>query len=162
LYIIEKIPEFPRYGVTVDGKVINFDTDREMVLSPTQNGDLTVGMMLDGVQYRRSVKVLVAEAFVDGRSSKDNTAMLLNGDKRDLRAMNIVWRPRWFALKYDRELGYPSPIWFERPVRERRSGVVYDNIDTAAIIHGLLRNDILISIRDGRLVYPTGQVFEWF
>jgi hypothetical protein len=80
------IPEFPDYHVTSDGKIFNTRTGREMVLSPTMQGELSVGMMKkvfnadtgreEGIQLRRSAKVLVARAFVPGETDVFDTPIL--------------------------------------------------------------------------------------
>src|SRR5262245_25084412 len=90
------IEEFPRYEITNLGRVFNRDTGREMVLSHNQYGIITVSMMKDvptrigefvsngHIQRTRSVKSLVAKAFVPGETDKFNTPILLDGDKTNL------------------------------------------------------------------------------
>jgi hypothetical protein len=74
-----------RYEVSNFGRIYNIQTGREMVLSPTLQGILTVGLMSenhDGYpnrQYRRSVKRLVAEAFVPGETDLFDTPIQLDG-----------------------------------------------------------------------------------
>ena len=94
------IEGFPNYEITNFGRVFNVKTGREMTLSPTMSGDLTVGLVRDGIQYRRSVKNLVARAFVPGETSIYDTPIQIDRDKYNLHVSNIVWRPRWFAIKY--------------------------------------------------------------
>lgn len=152
------IPEFPNYWITYDGRVFNINTDREMVLSPTMQGELTVGMVRDGHQYRRSVKVLVAQAFVDGYTEIFNTPMLLDGNRDNLHADNIVWRPRWFAWKYMNQFSEPYPDWYySGPIMS--DNMRYHVILEAAMIHGLLCFDIWQSIHEGNPVFPTRQIF---
>ena len=154
------IPGFSTYCVTDDGKVFNVKTGREMVLSPTLQGDLSVGMMKEGIQYRRSVKVLVAEMFVDGQTPVFNTPMLLDGDKHNLRADNIVWRPRWFAVKYARQFENPYPdYYYYGPIFDVVSSTQYNSILEAAMLNGLLCNDIYYSITNETHVFPSGERF---
>lgn len=152
------IEDFPGYAVNPEGVVINFETEREMVLSPTENGDLTVGLMRDGVQHRRSVKGIVARTFVEGQTQRFDTPILLDGDKHNLNADNIVWRPRWFAWKYANQFSEPYPDWYYRgPIMS--GNMRYHAILEAAMIHGLLCNDIRMSIHNESPVFPTRQVF---
>jgi len=153
------IDEFPTYEITNYGRVFNTYSGREMHLSPTVNGDLTVGMMRDRHQHRRSVKVLVARAFVPGETDNFTTPIQLDGDKYNLRADNIVWRPRWFAWEYTRQLSH-IPDWIhDRPVQDSQRS--YFTIFDAAIINGLLFEDIRRSLLSGRRVFPTGEVYVY-
>src|SRR6476620_5649106 len=95
---------FEDYRVSNYGRVFNDYSGREMVLSPTMYGDLSVGMYRHGQQFRRSVKGLVARAFVPGEDDVFDTPILLDGDRHNLKSTNILWRPRWFALKYIRQI----------------------------------------------------------
>ena len=159
---IKPIPEFPDYDITVDGRVINSRTGREMVLSPTQRGELTVGMVLDGTQYRRSVKVLVARAFVDGETPIMNTPILLDLDRHNLNAENIRWRPRWFAWKYVRQFAEAPREWFYNgPILDIDNGIRYPTIYDAAVINGLLCDDIHMSLLNGSMVFPTAEHYSY-
>lgn len=157
------IPEFPRYAVTNYGRILNQMTHREMILSPTLHGDLTVGLMdddaLDHRQHRRSVKVLVARAFVHGETEVFNTPILLDGDPWNLRASNIRWRPRWFAVRYARQLSHPKEWFFSGPVLDIYNRIEYENIFEAAITNGSLCVDILRSTSQETRVFPTGEVY---
>lgn len=152
------IEHFPEYCVSQEGIVINSSTGREMIYTPNQNGDLTVGLVKDGFQFRRSVKGIVARAFVEGKTEIFDTPILLDGDKYNLNANNIVWRPRWFAWKYSHQFLEPYPDWYyDGPIRS--GDMLYHTIFEAAMIHGLLCRDIYESIHRRDLVFPTGQVF---
>lgn len=155
------IEEFPDYYVNEEGIIINSITGREMVLSPTEHGDLTVGMMKNGVQYRRSVKGIVARTFVEGSTALFDTPILLDGDKHNLNVNNIVWRPRWFAHLYSRQLAEPYPEWYyDGPIMS--GNIRYHTIFEAAMIHGILCRDIYESIRRRDPVFPTAQIFTTF
>src|SRR5689334_13655848 len=121
----KQIPGFDRYEVSSLGRVINIRTGRDMVLSPTMDGILTVGLMLNGKQYRRSVKVLVARAFVEGETEIMNTPIQLDGDHKNLRADNLAWRPRWLALAYTKQFEDPPTWFFAAPVVETRTNRRY-------------------------------------
>lgn len=154
------ISEFPNYCITVDGRVFNLKTGREMVLHPTLQGEYSVGMMKDRVQYRRSVKVLVAEAFVEGQTEDFNTPILLDNNKENLHATNICWRPRWFAWRYSYQFSRYFPDWYYHgPILDIVNNAEYLNIIEAATTNGILCEDIQISIDNRREVFPTGQVY---
>ncbi len=97
------IPDFPDYEVSNYGQVRN--VRYESVLRPTMSNPWTikVGLVRDGRQTSRSLKHLVAETFVEGRDDLFNTPIQLNGDFTDVAAWNLLWRPRWFAVRYSRQ-----------------------------------------------------------
>lgn len=149
---------FTTYEITSLGRVFNINTGREMTLSPTQHGELTVGLTVDGVQYRRSVKVLVARTFVPGETKIFDTPVQLDGDRTNLAADNIVWRPRWFALAYIRQFENPPDWYFYGPIQDS-DGVVYENAMHAAIATGSLCEAIQQSAYNGVRVFPSGLSF---
>lgn len=156
------ISEFPNYEISSSGRVFNRDTGREMVLSPTMQGDPTVGLVRDGIQYRRSVKVLVAEAFVPGQTDVFDTPIQLDGDKRNVTAENIVWRPRWFAWKYARQFSIVQPNWyFMGPIFDVVNSIQYKNIIEAAMATGSLCEDIHYSIINETHVFPLGERYVY-
>lgn len=160
------IEDFWDYYISIEGEVINTKTWRKMVMSPTAFGEPTVGLTRDGTQHRRSVKVLVARAFVEGETDIFNTPIQLDGDRNNLRADNIVWRPRWFAWKYRNQFEkyeYSSyPDWYSAgQVLDIIEGIRYDTVLDASIANGLLCRDVLFSCNNQTQVFPTGQVFTF-
>jgi hypothetical protein len=167
------IPDFPRYEITNYGRVFNIDTGREMVLTRNQAGIVMVGLMtdvdysIDGhvshtyEQRTRSVKSLVAREFVQGETDKFNTPIQLDGNRDNLHASNIVWRPRWFAIRYTRQM-YNLEDWFYNgPIRDITNDVKYDNYLQAAITNGLLCKDIRRCILNRKAVFPTGDHYRF-
>jgi hypothetical protein len=155
------ISDFPMYAVSNYGKVVNVRRNVEMVLSRNANQELTVGMWRDGKQHRRAVRGLVARAFVQGETELFNTPVLLDGDRDNVCANNIVWRPRWFALMYMRQFDIEGPWWFAGPVKDVISNVEYENIVEAAIGTGSLVQDIRHSILNQTRVFPEGGIFAF-
>lgn len=156
----EDISGFKNYQIASDGRVINIKSGRNMALTPTEHGDLTVGLMCDRKQYRRSVKVLVAEAFVEGKSDLFDTPIQLDGNPQNLRADNILWRPRWFAWRFVRQFAEPIPSWhYIGPILEVDSGMQYRSIIESSITNGTLCDEIHNSILYGSAVFPTGEYY---
>jgi hypothetical protein len=153
------IEPFSKYEISNFGRVFNLNTGREMTLSPTQQGELTVGLTIDGVQHRRSVKVLVARAFVDGETEVFDTPIQLDGDRTNLMATNIMWRPRWFALAYIKQFDNPLDWYYSGPVVNATKDLLYDYIFLAATSEGVLCEAIRDSIFNGTKVFPTGCVY---
>jgi hypothetical protein len=156
------IPEFPDYQIGDDGTVYSFRRGLFMTHSPTAHGEMTVGLTApDGKQHRRSVKVLVARSFVDGEDEVFDTPILRDGDRENLNADNIVWRPRWFALLYVKQFDEPKSWWYAGPVVDDTLGVVYENILHAAIETGTLLKDIRTALMNHNRVFPQGYTFRF-
>lgn len=160
-----EIEEFPRYEISDLGRIFNIGTEHELVYTPTQYGDLTVGLWEDDMQHRRSVKRLVAEHFVPGQTYLFDTPIQKNGDRTALWHYNLVWRPRWFAWKYVRQFHIPpeklDKKYQQGPVRELRSNDVYLNIHVAALMNGLLIDDVYQSIMLPKATFPNEQTFTF-
>jgi hypothetical protein len=159
--MIRAVPGFPSYGVSRFGRFFNNKTGTEMTLSEAQNGDLSVGLMKEGVQYRRSAKLLVAKAFVEGRNELFDTPILLDGDRFNLHVENIAWRPRWFAWKYHRQFTQSQDYYSWGPVLEVTRRQIYDNIFDASTQNGLLCSDVVGSISADTYVFPGNLKFVY-
>jgi hypothetical protein len=156
-----EIDEFPGYTISNSGVVVNTRFGQVMKHSRTQHGEHTVGLMRDGHQYRRSVKVLVARAFVDGETDVFNTPILLNGVKDCLLATNIAWRPRWFAWKYSQQFEDVENWWFAGPVIDENTGEMYEHLFLAALKTGSLVKEIRLGLLNRTPVFPTGHTFRF-
>jgi NUMOD4 motif len=156
------IPGFDRYAVSSHGRVRNELTDRIMAQSENQYGVVTVGLMSQDThrQHQRSVSLLVANAFLPRDKEAFDTPVCLDGDRYNNHINNLVWRPRWFAVKYNRQFEnrWHSPI--ERPIRDIKTGEVHVNSLECAKWYGLLERDLVLSILNRTFVWPTYQEFE--
>lgn len=155
------IPDFPDYELTDSGRVFNKRSGREMILSPNQNGDLSVGMMLDGRQYRRSVKLLVARMFVEGETNIFNTPVLLDGNREHMWAENIVWRPRWFAWEYQRQFSVNPDFFNYGPLINDMTRDEFRTVFEAMSNDGVLAKEIVVSCIDGNDTFPNGHTYSW-
>lgn len=155
-----RIDEFPGYSVSDIGEVRNDRTGRYLSLTTNQAGIVQVGLVKGGSQYKRSVAVLVAKAFLDPpMHPRFNTPINLDGDRSNNRADNLMWRPRWFAVKYHKQFDKPRQ-GLRQPIREKRTGEIFPTSWEAAIKYGLLDRDILIATLNRTYVIPTYQEFE--
>ena len=155
-----QIEGFWEYTITSCGRVINNNTGRELALTEVRGGELTVGLMRHGKTHRRSVKRLIAEAFVEGEDEINDTPVLLDGRKDNLYSSNIVWRPRWLAWKYSQQFKEPQPHWYlYGPIYDIIHNDRYDSVIDASMITGQLAEDIFKSTQEGTMVYPMGSLF---
>lgn len=153
------IEEFPNYHVSDHGRVLNADTGRILAESRTKTGTLKIGLVMGGKQYTRSVCVLVAEAFVEGRSEVFNTPIHLDGNPQNNFQDNLIWRPRWFAWKYARQFREHIPGQSQGPIVDTVLGGVYVDMWEAALSNGLLVEDVWKSVHSQKPTFPTWQMF---
>lgn len=157
----EQIDEFPEYSVSDQGRVKN--EVRGNILKPTTNqqGIIKYGLMRDGRQHHRSAAILVAKAFLpQPKNPNFNSPIHLNGDRQDLRAENLMWRPRWFAAEYHRQFSDPKRKGFVVPIEEIETGEQFKDGFEAAEKYGLLSHEIVIAVFNNTSVFPTYQRFR--
>lgn len=155
--------EFPSYAVSDYGRIINKDTERIKVPSLNQNGVAHVLLMQNLKQFRRSVALLVAKAFLPvPKVEHFDTPINLNGDRLDNRAANLAWRPRWFAIKYHQQFFQDDPEHrgFNQPVELIQTGERFETSWDAAVKYGLLDKEIFVATFNQTYVFPTGHRFR--
>lgn len=137
-----ELEEFPDYAVSDLGEIGNMKTGLIRKVSINQQGNVKVSIYRGKELYTRSVAVMVAEAFVEGRSEFFNTPIHLDGDKTNCRADNLMWRPRWFAVNYHRQ--FYEEAFFEHIlwIQELTTGREYPSVHEACIDLGLYYNDV--------------------
>lgn len=155
----EPIPLFPDYSVSNFGRVRSDKSERILSLNLTQYGLVQVGMMREGVQRHRSVPLLVAKAFVPEPGGPFDTPINLDGDRWNNHVDNLLWRPRWFAIKYNQQFRYPYPNPIHEPLVDLKTGVVSANSRACSRQYGLLEQDLVLSILNRTYVWPTYQEF---
>jgi hypothetical protein len=155
-----EIVEFPGYSVSSGGLIRNDATDRIMAQSPNTRGIATVGLTRLGVQYKRSVSVLVADAFIlHAKSFQFNTTINLDGDRFNNEVSNLAWRPLWFARRYNQQFEI-GPQGFGRPIEEVETGEQFANSWLAAITRGVLEREIVFSVMRRTWVFPIYRTFR--
>lgn len=153
------IKDFPGYEVSDTGFVRNSDTGHVMRLRVNQRGIVNVGLMKGGIQYKRSVTVLVCEAFQPRPRADFTTPINLDGDRFNNSVVNLAWRPLWFAREYFRQF-QTEPAGFTRPIMELQTEERFESSWFAAIKYGLLDREILKATINRTWVFPTFQRFR--
>jgi NUMOD4 motif len=154
------IPNFENYSVSNHGRIKSEKTDRIMALTVNQYGVVCIGMMRDGVQYHRSVSLLVAKAFLEQPFEAFDTAINLDGDRHNNHIDNLVWRPRWFAIRYNRQFRDPYQFSIPNRIEDIKTGEISENSFECAKRYGLLEQDLVLSIFNRTYVWPTYQEFR--
>ncbi len=147
------------YSISSFGLVMNKASGKLIKPQLTPNGIVYVPLYVNGEKVTRSVKVMVANAFVEGKTNMFDTAINKDGNKMNNRADNLVWRPRWYAIKYSRQFRAEFPHSQKGPVQDSIGGEIFETIYVAGVSNGLLFKEIFTSCRTGAPVFPTAQVF---
>lgn len=156
----EIIPEFPDYSVSAFGKVRNEITGRVLAMTQNQHGILHVGLMRDGRQHKRAVALLVARMFLPAPEPDTfDTPINLDGDRGHCVVDNLMWRPRWFAVRYHKQF-FSNQRGFVKPIVEIHTGERFKTSWDAATKYGLLDREIMTATINRTYVWPTYQQFR--
>lgn len=153
--------DFPGYSVNPLGQVRNDSTGRLLYARLNREGVPYVGMMRDYRQTIRSLPRLVAEAFLPSSNPIFDTPINIDGDRTNCAVDNLMWRPRWYAVLYNRQFRterYANPI--NAPVVALDTEEVFPDSLTAACRYGLLEREVVISVLNKVPTWPTYQMFE--
>lgn len=154
------IEGFENYSVSNFGRVRSNWTERILVTYANQSGLVQVGLMLNGKQYHRSVPLLVAKAFLVQPSGVFDTPINLDGDRHNNHVDNLMWRPRWFAIKYNKQFREPYENHIPEQIQDVKSEEVTENSLECAKRYGLLEHEIVLAILNNTYVWPTYQRFR--
>jgi len=156
----EPIPSFPGYSIREDGAVRHDKNLRPVKPRVNQDNVCYVGLMRDWAQHNRSLARLVAIVFLAPPTDLFNTVIQLDGNPWNCHVSNLMWRPRWYAIKYKRqfERRYHSPI--DEPIHAIDKFENFPNSFEAAQRYGLLEEEVVLSIQNNTPAWPTYQEFE--
>jgi hypothetical protein len=154
------IPEFPLYQVSTHGQVRRGEDGHPVGVHLNQQDVAYVSLMRDDEQFHRGLARLVALAFIPKNIDTFDTPINLNGDRRNCDVSNLMWRPRWFAIQYHMQFKRRG-ISIDVPLRDMESGDVYNNSWDVATTFGLLEKDVVGSVENYTVVWPTYQRFQF-
>lgn len=151
---------FPDYEIHDSGVVRRLKSGREVSASINQQGNPYVGLSRDLVQYKRSLALLVAMSFLDRPpNTRFDTPIHLDGNKTNCSADNLMWRPRWFAIKYHQQF-WNGKRGFIVPIYEVNTGETFPTSWEASLKYGLIDQEILVAAINRTVVFPTGMHFR--
>jgi hypothetical protein len=160
----EKVVDgFPEYVVTREGKVYTIRNGMERRPSLTRAGAVKITLNKNGVAHTRSLALIVARAHLYNDHNPDifDTPIHLDNDLRNNHVDNLMWRPRWFAVKYQKQYWKPEFRHSTTHVVDTQTGVGYNSLIEPCQKFGLLYMDILNSCTTGDTVFPTWKVFAF-
>lgn len=159
-----ELEEFPDYAVSEQGDIANIKTGMPRKLSINGQGIVKITLYNEQKQLvTRSVARMVAEAFVQ-RPDLDafDTPIHMDGELTNCRADNLVWRPRWFAIKYHKqfrnaEFHAARGVFIDLDTEE-----VYDSIKDICVRNGVFWQDVIKCVTEETFVFPTWQKFRLY
>lgn len=159
------VASFPGYSVGSNGEIISDKTGKSLSPALNQQGIASVGLFIEGIQHRRSVAILVAEAFLgDPPNERFDTPIHLDGDKSNNNADNLEWRPRWFAIKYHKQFHDPfihtHASWMVTPIEVVQTGEQFDHAIDCCKKYGLLVSEVVLAAYNGGIVFPVWYEFR--
>lgn len=155
----QELDEFPDYAVSSLGEIANIKTGMPRKTSMNQYGIVKISLYQGRELITRSVAVMVAEAFVPGRNQLFNTPIHLDGDRENCRADNLMWRPRWFAVRFHRQFETEEFHNSNVDIEEVTTGRRYTSAKEACIDLGLYYNDVYRSYVHGEPIALTRHEF---
>lgn len=141
----EQLFDFPLYEVSSFGKVRNIASGTELKPQSNQSGILMVALRHHGRTHMKSVSLLVCNEFngepPNSELGMSYSPMHIDHDRSNCSASNLVWRPRWYAIKYMQE-------WRDGPKSYQKvihipTVTKYDSAWAAAHSVGMLEHQVL-------------------
>lgn len=154
--IRKRIPEFPDYEIDETGTIYTARNGALRRFSRTMDGAPKITLYRDGIPYTRSLALLVAQVHLhnDHDPNVFNTPIHLNNDPMDCRVENLMWRPRWFALKYHRQYWLEEFRYATTELVDMETGTAYRGFVEPCQTFGLLYLDVIRSCTRGGPVMP--------
>lgn len=162
-WIVLQKEGYEDYSVSDSGDIRRDSTGR--IVKPVCNGNgyLQVGLYKRGIRKKFGVSRLVASAFLaEPKEPHFNALLHKDGDKDNCAATNLVWRPRWFVVKYHREMTlWDHNIPF-RMVVDETSGREYATVRDVVVAHGILYSDLINGVHNHESpLFAEGRIFKY-
>lgn len=155
----DEIDEHLAYAVSNCGRVMDLDRERQVPVRQNAQGFSMVTIRdLSFQQRTRSVAMLVAQTFLPApRNEAYNSVIHLNGDRMDCRASNLMWRPRWFAIRYHKmfdDLPTRVSVWIPA------TGETFASLRELCTTYGLIEDYTYTDMNNRMGVFHYGFLIE--
>lgn len=160
---LRDIEDFPEYGVARDSSVYNKAAGTLRKASYTREGAVKITLFFRNRPHTRSLPKIVAQAWLynDFNPEIFDTPIHLDNDLSNNHVDNLVWRPRWFAVKYQRQYWNEEYRYAKIKVEDVKTGEIYESMMELCQRYGYLYLDVLQSCTKGDEVYPTWRQFRF-
>lgn len=157
----KEIPGFPGYWVSNYGQVKYEHRDKPVGVHLNQQGVAYISLQKNNEQYHRALGRLVAQLFIPRERDAFDTVVNRDGVRTNCYAENLMWRPRWFAIRYHQQFDrrFESPIL--APLRDMDDGEIYEGSWPVAVSFCLLEEDVVKSVEHYTVVWPTFKRFQY-
>jgi hypothetical protein len=98
--------------------------------------------------------------FLDPPTEIFDTPIQLDGDPLNCSVDNLMWRPRWYAVRYKNQFKEQHTTPINKPVHAINEGEKFPNSLAAACRYGLLEEEVVSSVHNRTPAWPTYQYFE--
>ena len=155
----QPIEGFPNYSVSPTGQVRNNETRRHLKPLVNQSGILFVELWHENRRSSRSLIRLVADTYLKPHPNEPfDTPIHLDGVRSHVAVDNLLWRPRWFAIRYHNQFDYDGTFLekiLEGPLRNIHTGETYKDSYEVVTGFGVLNQDVRFGIALGKVIFPT-------
>ena len=147
------------------GQFYNTRTERSIATSKA-SGHLKVNLAsVDGGYKTRGVARIVAEVFNEPPpNERFDTIIHLDGDVSNCFAGNLMWRPRWYAIKFHKQFTFESfhtGYKNHEKIREIDSGRLYTSIHEVCTTEGVYYFDVQDCLIRESVTPVTGHRFRY-
>lgn len=144
---------FPLYSVSDLGEVMNNNVWIAKAHMKNQHGYNFVSLYQGSRRMSRQVSALVAETFLRGMYPLEwDTIIHLDGDLDNCKASNLAYRPRSYAIRYNRAIRTAdrSQWHLEHTAVDWDGNELYfDNVVDSATRFGILMEEVLKALDTG-------------
>lgn len=157
------VPGFPDYVIDKEGSVYNRESGLRRKPSRTQEGAVKITLFREGRAYTKSLSLLVAKAWLYNDHDPEifDTPIHLDNDPTNNHVDNLAWRPRWFAVKYQRQYWNEEYRYARTRVEDVKTGEVFDSLLAVCQRYGFLYMDVIKSCTRGETVFPSWKEFRF-
>lgn len=153
-----QVEGFPEWLVSNNGDVLHNWTMRIMTARSNQQGIKMVNLQKEKKIFTRSVALLVAKAYLKPpRNDNYNSVIHLNGDREDCRFENLMWRPRWYAVKYHQMF---DDLPYRLGVHIPRTGEHFTSLREACTTYGLIEKNTYLDVINEQPCFHYGWMIE--
>lgn len=159
----KEIDGFPEYAVDEAGMVYTIASGLRRKPSLTQEGSMKITLYREGRAFTKSLALVVANAWLYNDYDPEifDTPIHLDNDLTNNHVDNLAWRPRWFAVKYQRQYWNEEYRYSKVRLQDVKTDEVFESLISVCQKYGFLYMDVIKSCTKGDDVFPTWRQFRF-